>query len=63
MRVGFDFQVRHKNKKYLITVNHWCKDSDFDSTYFIIDPTMNTIVEKHWLDGNVDFIDLVKSLE
>lgn len=63
MRVGFDFLVQHKTAKYLISVSYWSKEFDFDSTYFIIDPLSNTIVEKHWLDSDAKIFDLIRSLE
>lgn len=55
-------KVRHKGKRYLVSVSYWCLDCDYDSTYFLIDPTTNEIQSRHWLDENVSIVDQIKSL-
>lgn len=60
--VGHTFKVKTRNKKYLVAIYYWSKDSDFDGTYFVIDPANNTITSKHLLEDDANLLDLVESL-
>ena len=60
--IGFDFKLQHRNQKYLVAISYWSKETDFDSTYFVINPKDNTVTSKHWLDDNAQLLDMIKSL-
>ncbi|MDP4265183.1 MAG: ATP-binding protein [Bacteroidota bacterium] len=60
--IGFDFKLQHRSQKYLVTVCFWSKETDFDSTYFIINPKDGTVTSKHWLDDDAHLLDTIKSL-
>lgn len=61
--LGVDFSITHYDKNYLIAVNYWSRDTDFDCTYFVIDPKKNQILSNHWLDESSSLIDELKKLE
>ncbi|HLP35534.1 ATP-binding protein [Lacibacter sp.] len=54
--------VEHVGKNYIITVNYWCKDTDFDCKYFIIDPNNDNIESHHWLDEGARLTDRIDDL-
>jgi len=60
IQIGNSFRLKHYKKNYLVSVNYWCKDTDFDCTYFIIDPINGTISSYNWLDEGAS---LTKTLE
>lgn len=58
---GLDFTIFHLSKKYLITVNYWSKETDYDCTCFLIDPEKDEVISHHWLaEGNSIFEQLEK---
>lgn len=60
--LGVDFQITHFGKKYLVAVNYWSKDTDFDCMYFVVDPINDSITSNHWLDENTNLIQGLKKL-
>lgn len=60
--LGIEFNTNHYNENYIVSVNYWSKDSDYDCTYFLIDTKNNTITTNNWLDKNPGLIDDVKQL-
>jgi len=61
--LGVDFQITHFTENYLVAVNYWSKDTDFDCMYFVIDPINNSITSNHWLDENSSLIQELKKLK
>ena len=47
------FNVVHLNMKYAISASYWCRDTDFDSIAFIIDPTTDSITSETWAESKV----------
>lgn len=60
---GVNFQVTHYMEKYLVAVNYWSKDTDFDCTYFIIDPIDNSIISNNWCDEDLSLVEAIKTLK
>ena len=57
-----EFKVRHFNKKYIITVMYWSRETDFDCTIYIIDPTIKSVEVKNWLDEGVNLSEEIRQL-
>lgn len=63
IQIGNRFKVKHNRKNYIINVSYWCKETDYNCTYFIIDPINDTIISHNWLDEGVNLIEMIKRLE
>lgn len=63
MSLGIEFAVHHNEKKYIVMVSYWCKDTDFDATIFTINPEEKSIESVGWLDEGVKISDLIKDLQ
>lgn len=59
---GNNFQVHHSGRRYIVAVHYYSIDCDFDCTYYIVDPTNNSIISHNWLDENQSLIDSLKEL-
>jgi len=62
IQIGDSFKLKHYRKNYIISVNYWCKETDFDSTYFIVDTTNGTISSHNWLDQNANLLKILEEL-
>jgi len=48
--IPINVHIRHKNNEYVIMVGYWCKDLDFDYTFFTYSPLEKKIIT----EGNFD---------
>ena len=62
IRIGFDFEVLHEFKEYIVAVYFWCRQSDFDSDYAVINPNENSITSRHWLEDQANLLEEVKRI-
>jgi hypothetical protein len=60
--MGVDFEVTHILKKYLVVISYWSKDTDFDATFFVVDPINDNIESNNWMDEGVKLIDIVNRI-
>ncbi len=63
MSLGIEFAVHHFEKKYVVMVSYWCKDTDFDATIFTINPEKNSIEFCNWLDQGMRISDILNDLK
>jgi len=63
IQIGSSFKLKHFGQSYLISVSYWCKETDFDCTYFIIDPINDTISSHYWLDEGENLTETIERLE
>lgn len=61
--IGMKIKVRHKGSKYLVAVSFWSKQSDFDCTFFLLQPNSDKIETSNWLDQGPSLVDRVKALD
>lgn len=60
--IGFNFDVRHLKKKYIIAVVYWSKETDTDCTYFSIDPIERSVEPNNWFAQGAQLVDRVSEL-
>jgi len=63
IQIGENFKLRHFEKAYVISINYWSKETDFDCTYFIIDPVLGTVNSYNWLDEEANFSNTLDELK
>lgn len=61
--IPIDVHIRHKNSEYLIMVGYWCKDLDFDYTFFTYSPLEKKIITKGTLDSGFLFTEELERIK